>query len=60
MAMVQIYWKYVDFRLREFVTYIVVVAYDQPNPFAGVTCKHNLEVSFNVERSFITFIQLKD
>ena len=30
-----------DFWLREFVTYIVLVSYDQPNTFARVTCKHN-------------------
>ena len=37
-----IYWKNVNFRPREFVTYIVVVSYDQPNTFAEVTCKQNL------------------
>ena len=34
-----------DYRLREFVTYVVLVSYNQPNTFAEVTCKHNLELS---------------
>ena len=38
-----------DFRLREFVTCIVVVSYNKPNALAGVICKYNLETSWIVK-----------
>lgn len=40
---VRIYWKDVDFRSIEFVPYIFVTSDVQPNTFAEVPCRHNLE-----------------
>ena len=51
---VNINWKYLDFRPREFVTYIVVVSYDQPNTFPKVTCRHNLKILYHDKGLIVT------
>ena len=48
-----------DFGARGFVTYIVVLSYDQPNTFARVTCKHNLEPSISKNAPLsVDFLQI--
>jgi hypothetical protein len=39
-----VHWKYVNFRSIEFVPYIFVASDVQPNTFAEVPCRHNLEI----------------
>jgi len=57
---VNINCKYVNFKPREFVSYIVMVSYDQPNTYAEVPCRHKLENSLPRKRADCYFIRKAD